>query len=76
MQIAQPLSMSRGAWKAIGEEVVAPAVGDDVLSIALDAVWRQATPEGARVTVWLSPELALVLARLLDGHPELADALG
>ncbi len=72
MALAEPFWLSRGAWTAIRDEAIAPALGDaDVARLA--AAWEQTTVEGDRIGVFLDGPLALTLARLLDGRPELAE---
>ena len=72
MSLAEPLSLSAGAWRAIGAEVVEPATAE---APDLAAAWAQGTDRAGTVTVFLTPQDAGALVRLLDGRPELAAAL-
>lgn len=73
MALAQPLSLSLGAWRAIRDELLEPlGPGEDP---ALVAAWRAGQERGGTVTVFLAPEDAAALARRLDERPELAAAL-
>ena len=79
--LAQPVPLSRAAWTALRDGLVEPARAqaspDEVVSLArLAATWSDATAEGERVTVFLSPDDAAALAALLDARPELASLLG
>ncbi|MDX6686809.1 MAG: hypothetical protein QOF86_2937 [Baekduia sp.] len=83
MSVLEPLWMTEGAWETIGDQVVGPAAAeagrtgaaDAVELAALEMVWREATHDGARVAVWISPRTGATLAGLLDAHPELAGLL-
>ncbi|HMJ32705.1 MAG TPA: hypothetical protein VK501_02220 [Baekduia sp.] len=76
----EPLWMSPGAWEAIGDQVIGPAQATDAAQRAslelLRAAWQDARRENDRVAVFITPELAAVLADLLDRQPELAALLG
>jgi hypothetical protein len=71
--------MSPGAWRAIGDQVVIPAQATDAAQHAaldlLRAAWQDARHDSGRVAVFINPELAAVLAGLLDQQPELAALL-
>ena len=84
MALALPVHVTEPAWRAIRDEVIAPARAD-AASVAtapsvplgrLADAWDAAQPDAGRLVVWLDPELAEVLAGLLDRHPELARHLG
>jgi hypothetical protein len=64
----QPLALSRGAWQAIRDEILASA-GRGALSDAWTSDLTRA--DGETVTVFLTPALAGELAALLDEHPRL-----
>jgi hypothetical protein len=73
MALAQPLSLSAGAWRAIRDELLdGLAPGEDA---SLVAAWRSGQERGGTVTVFLGPEEAAALARRLDERPELAASL-
>jgi hypothetical protein len=76
----EPLWMSPGAWEAIGDQVVRPAQATDPAHRAqldlLRSAWQDASHENGRVAVFINPELAAVLAGLLDQQPQLAALLG
>ncbi len=84
MTLALPVNVTEPAWRAIRDEVIAPARADAATCPGtaaaplgrLAAAWDGARPDAGRLTVWLDPELAEVLAGLLDRHPELARHLG
>ncbi len=81
MSLAQPVEMSREAWSALRDGLVAPArtaaAPDRLLPLTrLEAAWGGAQLERDRATVWLTPEDATALRELLDTHPELAHLLG
>ena len=74
------MSLSRAAWAALRDGLVAPAraaaTGDELLPLTrLQAAWADARSEGERVSVFLTPDDAATLAALLDAHPELAGLL-
>ena len=74
------MSLSRAAWAALRDGLVAPAraaaTGDELLPrTRLEAAWADARAEGERVSVFLTPDDAATLAALLDAHPELAGLL-
>ena len=80
MSLAQPVPLSRAAWQALRGGLLEPAraraAAKDMLALTrLAAAWDDARAEGERVTVFLTPEDAITLAGLLDGHPELAALL-
>lgn len=77
MALAQPVPVTQPAWKAIRDEVVAPARAGGSPAVArLADAWEEARPgAGGQVVVWLDPEQAAALAELLDGRPELAGHL-
>lgn len=80
MSLAQPVGLSRAAWTALRDGLLAPAraraTPDGMVPLArLGAAWAAAQGDGERVTVFLTPEDAATLAGLLDGHPELAALL-
>jgi hypothetical protein len=76
--------MSEGAWEALRDQVIAPAEAQARAAGAAEATglaqllqtWQDASRDGPRVGVFLTPELAEVLATLLDQRPELAGLLG
>lgn len=80
MALALPLHVSEPAWRAIRDEVIAPARAGaprgpgpgatDLVRLA--AAWDACRPQAGRLVVWLDPQLAHVLAALLDQRPELA----
>jgi hypothetical protein len=80
MSAWEPLWMSPGAWQAIGDQVVLPAQATDPAQRAsvdlLRAAWQDARHDNGRVAVFINPDLAAVLAGLLDQQPELAALLG
>ncbi len=81
MSLAQPVRLGREAWRALRDGLLEPAraaaTPDGLVPLArLGAAWAAATPEGDRVTVFLTPQDAATLAALLDAHPELAGLLG
>jgi len=84
MALALPIDVSEPAWRAIRDEVIAPARGGATAGTAADAAgmarladaWSEAGPQAGRRVVWLDPELAAILAGLLDARPELATHLG
>ncbi|QEC49292.1 hypothetical protein FSW04_18045 [Baekduia soli] len=78
----EPLWMTAAAWQALRDGVVEPAARDAGAGaaglrerLALRDTWADARRDGERVGVFLTPELAGVLAGLLDEHPELARLL-
>ena len=78
--LAQPVSLSRAAWAALRDGLIAPAcaaaTGDELVPrTRLEAAWADAHTEGERVSVFLKPDDATTLAALLDAHPELAGLL-
>ena len=81
MAVAQPISMTSAAWRAIGSEVLEPALqaaspADLPGLVALASAWRAERTSGSSTTVWLTVEQVVTLAGLLDSRPELAGALG
>jgi hypothetical protein len=80
MSAWEPLWMSHGAWETLGAQVIAPARAVDPAEQSsiglLQAAWSDARRDGDRVAVFVNPELAGVLASLLDQQPELAALLG
>ncbi|HEY4098177.1 MAG TPA: hypothetical protein VGM33_21820 [Baekduia sp.] len=80
MAVWEPLSMSSGAWEAIGAQVIAGGQSTDprehLVLDQLRTAWQDARHENGRVAVFLNPELATALAALLDRQPELAALLG
>lgn len=84
MALALPVHVTEPAWRAIRDEVIVPArsaaspgaaAGRAGLRRLADA-WADARPDAGRLVVWLDPELAAILAGLLDARPELAAHLG
>jgi hypothetical protein len=84
MSTWEPIWMSEGAWETLRDQVIGPAEAEARRAGAADATglaqlletWQDARRDGARVGVFLTPELAEVLATLLDQRPELAGLLG
>lgn len=86
MALALPVHVTEPAWRAIRDEVIAPARAGAASGpglgptradlVRLADAWAAARPDGGRLVVWLDPELARVLAGLLDERPELAGHLG
>jgi hypothetical protein len=84
MALALPVHVTEPAWRAIRDEVIGPARAGASAGAApaaaglnrLADAWAQPQPEAGRLAVWLDPELAGVLAALLDERPELAGHLG
>ncbi len=77
MSVALPVPLSRDAWAALRDGLIEPArtsaTAEGMLPITrLGAAWAKPLEDGARVTVFLTPEDASTLASLLDTHPELA----
>jgi len=67
MPLAQPVSLSHAAWAALRDGLVEPAraraAPAEVVPLArLAATWSEATADGERVTVFLSPDDAAALA--------------
>jgi hypothetical protein len=84
MALALPVHVTEPAWRAIRDEVIAPARAGAVTppGAGIDGPARLAEaragarPDGERPVVWLDAPLAEVLPGLLDRHPELARHLG
>lgn len=83
MALALPVHVTEPAWRAIRDEVIAPAraaatPGPAPAAAGLTALaeaWARARPDAGRLVVFLDPELAGILAGLLDERPELAGHL-
>jgi hypothetical protein len=83
MSLALPVHITEPVWRAIRDEVIAPARADAIRGQAPAAAglsrladsWAQARPDAGRLVVWLDPDLAGILAGLLDERPELAGHL-
>jgi hypothetical protein len=76
MALLEPLWISEGAWEALRDQVIAPAVGTgDREAAELLTTWNDPQRDGPRVGVFVDAEHARTLARLLDAHPHLAAQL-
>jgi hypothetical protein len=76
MALLEPLWISEGAWEALRDQVIAPAVaGGDREAADLLATWEKPQRDGPRVGVFVDGDHARTLARLLDAHPQLAAEL-
>jgi hypothetical protein len=76
MAVLEPLWISEGAWEALRDQVIAPAVASgDRQAAELLATWNEPRRDAHRVGVFVDGEHARTLARLLDAHPQLAAQL-
>jgi hypothetical protein len=75
MALQEPLWISEGAWRAIREQVIAPAGAGDPDVAALLGAWDAPVRDGERVGVFVDADRARTLAGLLDAHPALAAEL-
>jgi hypothetical protein len=76
MALLEPLWITEGAWEALRDQVIAPAVASgDRDAAELLATWNEPQRDGPRVGVFVDAAHARTLARLLDAHPQLAAQL-
>jgi hypothetical protein len=76
MGLLEPLWISEGAWEALRDQVITPAVASgDREAAELLKTWNEPQRDAQRVGVFVDAEHARTLARLLDAHPHLAAQL-